>query len=164
MPYAPLVNLHWYGPGSGAAIEPPNQPTASATLKGLGGLRAVSTTAPTAHARINDGRQLRAASTTSPTAYARPSGRGRIAAVGKVNTLTQGDVTGAVLESKLEGDLTLKEALRLILSATRGESTKAALSGGNVEHVYKSHDGSKARLTAVVNANGERTSVIADPS
>jgi hypothetical protein len=164
MPLASLAWLQWYGPGLGAAVESAHPPTASATLKGLGKIAAVHTTAPTAYARPNNGRQLRAVSSTAPTAYARVSGRGRMAAIGKVNELTQDDVTGAVLESKVEGELTLKETLRVLLAAMRGESTKSSLGAGNVQHVYKSHDGTKARITATVNANGERTSVTVDPT
>lgn len=163
MPLASTFALQWYGPGLGAAVDA-CAPTAEATLKGIGLLRAVGSVAPTAMARISNGRQMRATNTTAPTAYARPSGRGRMAAVGRVNALTQDDVTGAVLESKVEGDLTLKHALRLILAATRGESTKTALGGGDVRHVYKSHDGTKDRITAVVNSAGERETVTTDPT
>lgn len=152
MPLSALIWHHRYGPGLGAAVEPPNQPIAAATLKGLGGLRAVHTTTPSASARINDGRQLRATNTTAPTAYARPSGRGRLAAVGKVNELSQDDVTGAVLESKVEDDLTLKQAIRLLLAAAQGNAT--GLEGA--APVFKSLDGTKDRITATY-AAGTRT-------
>jgi hypothetical protein len=152
MPLASYAWLHWYGPGLGAAVEVASTPTAVAPLKGLGKLASVNTTSPTASARINDGRQLRAVHTTAPTAYARPSGKGRLAAVGKVNELSQDDVTGAVLESFVEDDLTLKQAIRLLLAAAQGNAT--GLEGASP--VFKSLDGSKDRITATY-ASGTRT-------
>jgi hypothetical protein len=140
MPLASLFALQWYGPGLGAAVDAVVV-TASADLKGLGRMASTNTTAPTASARINDGRQLRAVHTTAPTAYARPSGKGRIAAVGKVNELSQDDVTGAVLEAKVEGNLTLKQALRLLLAVASGDATDL-----DTNPAFKSADGSKTRV------------------
>ncbi len=151
MPLASTAWLQWYGPGLGAAVDVVT-PTAEATLKGNGNLAAVHTTAPTAYARPNDGRQLRAVHTTAPTAYARVSGKGRIYAVGKVNELTQDDVTGAVLESLVEGNVTLKQALRIILAALAGDAE--GLENGSP--VFKSLDGSKDRITATY-ASGVRS-------
>ena len=158
MPLAPLFSLHWYGPGLGAAVDT-TAPTAVATLKGDGKLAAVHTTAPTAYARINLGRQLRAVHTIVPTAYARISGKGRMAAVGKVNELTQDDVTGAVLESVVEGDVTLKQAIRLLLAAAQGDAT--GLEGA--ASVFKSLDGTKDRITATY-SSGTRTVTARDVS
>lgn len=151
MPLASLYSLHWYGPGLGAAVDTAS-PTASATIKGRGALRAVHTTSPTASARINTGRAIAAVHTAAPTAYAHPSGRGRMSAVGRVNQLTQDDVTGAVLESKIEGDLTLKQALRLLLAMAAGDAT--GLEGATP--AFKSLDGSKTRLAASY-SGGNRT-------
>lgn len=151
-------SLHFYGPGLGAAVDTA-APTASATIKGRGALRAVHTTAPTASARINKGRAITAVHTTAPTAYARPSGRGRMAAVGRVNQLTQDDVTGAVLESVVEGDVTLKQAIRLLLAAAQGDAT--GLEGA--APVFKSLDGTKDRITATY-SSGTRTVTARDVS
>jgi hypothetical protein len=158
MPLAPLYSLQWYGPGLGAAVDACT-PTAEGVLKGRGKLAAVHTTAPTASARINDGRQMRATHTTSPTAYARVSGKGRMAAVGKVNELSQDDVTGAVMEAKVEGDVTLKQALRLLLSQAAANAT--GLGGPSV--AFKSLDGSKTRIAGTV-AAGDRTITTLDPT
>jgi hypothetical protein len=98
------------------------------------------------------------------TLQMRPARRMRAGLVVAVNELSQDDVSGAVRNTVIEGNLTLAETLRLILAATRGESTKSSLGGGNVQHIYKSHDGTKPRITATVNANGERTSVAVDAS
>lgn len=147
----PYTNLTYYGPGSGSAIDEA-QPTATGTLKGLGNLRAVNTTAPTAYARPNEGHPIRAAHVTAPTAYARASGRGRMYAVGKVNELSQDDVSGAINNTVIEGDLTLKEALRLLLAFAQGNAT--GLESG--APVFKSLDGTKDRIVATY-SNGTRT-------
>lgn len=143
--------LHWYGPGLGAAVDTV-APDASATLKGQGNLRAVNTTAPTAYARPNEGHPIRAVHVTAPTAYARPAGRGRIYAVGKVNELSQDDVSGAINNTVIEGELTLKEALRLLLAFAQGNAT--GLESGSP--VFKSMDGTKDRIVATY-SNGTRT-------
>ena len=152
MPLSSLAWLQWYGPGLGAAIEPPNAPTAVATLKGQGALRAVHTTAPTAYARPNQGWPMTASHTTDPTAYARISGRGRIYAVGKVNELSQDDVSGAINNTLIEGDLTLQGTLRLLLAFAQGNAT--GLESGSP--VFKSIDGTKDRIVATYSA-GTRT-------
>lgn len=150
MPLASWYALHFHGPGLGAAVGSCT-PTASATLKGEGAMRAVNTTAPTAYARPNDGRQLHATDTATPSAYARASGKGRLAAIGKVNELSQDDVTGAVLEAKVEDDLTLKGALRLLLAIAQGDAT-----GLDTNPAFKSLDGSKTRI-AGTRSGGTRT-------
>lgn len=159
MPLASYAALHWYGPGLGAAIEPPNQPTAVATLKGRGGMKAVHTTSPTAYARPNQGWPMTAIHTTDPSAYARISGRGRIYAVGKVNELSQDDVSGAINNTLIEGDLTLKGALRLLLAFAQGNAT--GLETG--APVFKSIDGTKDRIVATYSA-GARTVTSRDVS
>jgi hypothetical protein len=143
--------LHWYGPGLGAAVDQ-SQPTATGTIKGQGNLRAVNMTVPTAYARPNEGHPIRAVHVTAPTAYARPSGRGRIYAVGKVNELSQDDVSGAINNTVIEGEVTLKEALRLLLAFAQGNAT--GLESGSP--VFKSLDGTKDRIVATY-SNGTRT-------
>lgn len=160
MPLASYVWFHHYGPGMGAAVGTCT-PTAEGTLRGRGKLAAVHTTAPTAYARPNDGRQLRAVNTIAPTAYARISGKGRIYAVGKVNELTQDDVTGAVLEAQLEGSITLKEALRLLLAVAVGK-TDIDTSGPSPVITFRDTADSKNRVTATMSGS-ERATVVLDP-
>lgn len=74
-------------------------------------------------------------------------------------SLTQDDVTGAVLESKVEGDLTLKQALRILLSHAAGDAT--GLEGPNP--VFKSLDGTKTRIAGMY-ASGARTVTTLDGS
>jgi hypothetical protein len=158
MPLAATFALQWYGPGLGAAVDLCT-PSAVATVKGLGMLRAASTTAPSAYARINKGRPMTAASITAPTAYGRISARGRMAAVGRVNALSQDDVVGAIQTVPIEGDLTLVGAMRLLLSVLAGDAT--GLDGPSA--AFKSLDGSKSRVTATL-AAGARTVTGRDPA
>lgn len=160
MPLASYVWFHHYGPGMGAAVDTCT-PTAEGTLKGNGRLAAVHTTAPTAYARPNDGRQLRAVDTIAPTAYARIGGKGRIYAVGKVNELTQDDVTGAVLESQVEDGITLKQALRLLLAISVGK-TDIDTSGPNPVVTFRDVNDTADRVTATMSGS-ERASVTLDP-
>lgn len=82
---------------------------------------------------------------------AQPRGRLRLGAALKVNELSQDDVTGAVLEAKVEDDLTLKQALRYLLAVAQGDAT--GLTGNPV---FKSLDGSKTRVAATI-SGGNRT-------
>lgn len=84
--------------------------------------------------------------------YMRPARTVRAGLIVSVNELTQDDVTGAVLEAKVEGDLSLKQAIRLLLAATQGDAT--GLEGATP--VFKSLDGMRDRITATY-AAGTRT-------
>ena len=154
----PYTTLTYYGPGAGAAVDLCT-PAAVATIKARGWLRAVNTISPTAYARPNQGWPMTAANITAPVAHARISGKGRIYAVGKVNELSQDDVTGAVLESVVEGDVTLRQALRLLLAVAQGDAQ--GLEGSSP--VFKSLDGTKDRITATYSA-GTRTVTARDAS
>lgn len=162
MPLASTFALQWHGPGLGAAIDLCT-PDAVATLKGNGNLRAVNVNAPTAYARINLGKQLRATDTTAPSASASLKGKGRIAAVGKIGVITQDDVTGAVLEAKVEGNYSLKDALRLLLAVAAGKTDITDLGGGNATVKFRDVNDTKDRVTASMTGS-ERTSVTKDAS
>ena len=161
MPLASTYALQWHGPGLGAAIDLCT-PTAVATLKGNGNLRATDIATPTAYARINLGRQLSATNISTPTALATLKGKGRIAAVGRIGVITQDDVTGAVLEAKVEGNYTLKEALRLMLAVAAGK-TDIDTSGANPVVKFRDVNDTKDRITAAMTGS-ERTTVTKDVS
>lgn len=88
-----------------------------------------------------------------------PKAAARVAALIKVNELSQDDVTGAVLEAKVEGSLSLKEAIRLLLAVAAGDAS--GLEGSNP--VFKSQDGTKNRIEATY-AAGERDITSLDAS
>jgi len=161
MPLASTFALQWYGPGLGAAVDV-STPSAQATLKGNGNLRAENVSSPTANARIYLGKQLRATNVSAPTAVATIKGKGRIAAVGRIGVITQDDVTGAVLEAKVEGNYTLKEALRLMLAVAAGK-TDIDTSGANPVVKFRDVNDTKDRITATMTGS-ERTTVTKDVS
>jgi hypothetical protein len=86
--------------------------------------------------------------------------RGRLRAFAriKVNELSQDDVTGAVLEARIEGTLTLKQALRLLLAVAQGDGTNL-----DTNPAFKSLDGSKTRV-AGTRSGGTRTITTRDPT
>jgi hypothetical protein len=86
-----------------------------------------------------------------------PRGRVRAGLDVKIGTLTQDDVTGAVLESKVEGNLTLKQAIRLLLAQAQGNAT--GLDSGSI--TFKSLDGTTTRIAGSV-AAGTRTITVRD--
>jgi len=66
----------------------------------------------------------------------------------------------AILDEVIEGSMTLRQALRIYLSALAGKS-----SGGGTNTVkYRDLADSKNRITATVDANGNRTAVTLDAS
>jgi len=66
----------------------------------------------------------------------------------------------AIIDEVIEGSMTLREALRIILAASAGKS-----SGGGTSTVkYRDLADSKDRISATVDANGNRTAVTLDGS
>ena len=161
MPLASWASLHWNGPAA-AAIKPAANDTAiiagltataraNAVTNGAGSMpRAKATRLVSSLTLING-----AATTT----FGPMRGRARASSVIKVNELTQGDVTGAVLESVIEPGLTLRQALKLLAAATAGK-----LSGGGTTTVTirNAVDDSKDRIVATVDSSGNRTAITYD--
>ena len=95
---------------------------------------------------------------------------GSPAAVGSAMTLTSGErdsIAAALLDlaSAIETGLTLRNALRLIAAATAGECSGFP----TATDIYKSVDlsgtavvGTKSRITATTDADGNRTAIIVD--
>jgi hypothetical protein len=88
---------------------------------------------------------------TGVIASAQPRSRLRLSASIKVNELSQDDVTGAVLEAPVEGGLSLKAAIRLLLAVAQGNAT-----GLDGNPVFRSLDGTKTRV-AGTRSGGTRT-------
>lgn len=86
--------------------------------------------------------------------------RALIGATIRVNDLSQDDITGAVLEALVEPDLSLKEAVRLMLAVLVG---RASGSPGTTIR-FRDPSGSKERVVATVDGNGNRLSLTLDPS
>lgn len=84
---------------------------------------------------------------------------GNLLAAIKVNAVTQTDIESAVLEATVEGGLSLKEVLRILLAVAAGKSDIAA---GPVV-TFRDQADTKNRVTATM-AGSERASVTLDPS
>ena len=161
MPLASLSALQWYGPGAvsmwvrdsvGTMVSQPVM-TKRFGLAGSG-VGTANTLRP------YRGRAFALTSGGVGTMQSQP--RKRIRPALKVligGGLTQDDVTGAVLESKVEGDVTLKQALRILLSHAAGDAT--GLEGATP--VFKSLDGTKTRIAGTY-ATGNRTVTTVDGS
>jgi len=91
--------------------------------------------------------------------------------IGTVNTTsaltTNNDKTGyalsttgvdAILDDVIEGTTTFRQAIRVYLAALAGKST----GGGTATLTFRDNADSKARITATVDANGNRTAVTLD--
>jgi len=151
---ADLYTLQWYGPATGAALGDDNTGTVSAGIKGYGKHQGtVTASGIVSDADMTSLKNSPATITASGTVTtALPKGKTRIACTVKVNALSQDDVTGAVLESFVEDDLTLKQAMRLMLARLAGDAT--GLDGTTM--AYKSLDGTKTRVGGTV-ISGTRT-------
>lgn len=176
----PVNHLEWYGPGCAAGVDVAVA-TASVGIKATGRLGGVNTSVATSPLnKPTMGKYIALvdmAIATSPRNAIRANAR--LSSVGKVNELTQDDVSGAVLTSIIEPGLTMQDAIlqllaaspsgsawdeviesgytagqimRLLASVAQGDA--AGLEGSGP--VFKSIDGTKDRVTAAY-ASGTRT-------
>ena len=91
-------------------------------------------------------------------AQALPKARARPALLVKVGELSQDDVTGAVLEAKVEGGYSVKDVLALLAAFAAGKTDITDLGGGNATVVFKNITDTGNKITATV-AGSERTNV-----
>lgn len=107
-----------------------------------------------------------AAASGSASAVANLKGTGRlggIISIGASGYLSNDDVTrlaAAVAETEIETSYNLKEALRLVLSATAGKISGAETTTITIRNVPDD----KNRIVATVDSNGNRTSLTYDVS
>lgn len=83
---------------------------------------------------------------------------GNLAISMRVGELSQQDVEGAVLEATVEGDLSLKEVLRILLAVAAG---KTSIAGTNV--AFRDQADTKNRVAAEMTGS-QRTTINLDPS
>lgn len=149
----PLNYAVWYGPAMGAAITE-SPATTSGDIKAWG--EPSGTTSGVASTVLaKPTRLVNSPATTSGVASTVDADLrgiyGRLGAITKVNELSQDDVSGAVMEYPVEGDLTLKQVLRLLLAVAAGDA-----SGLTTSPAFKSMDGSKTRVAGTV-SGGSRS-------
>lgn len=82
---------------------------------------------------------------------------GTLAEPGDAMTLTAGAID-AILDDPIEGSVTLRQAIRILMSVAAGETVITDLGGGAAEVTFKSQDGTIDRVFAIM-AGSERTSV-----
>jgi len=91
-------------------------------------------------------------------AQALPKARARPALVVKVGELSQDDVTGAVLEAKVEGGYSVKDVLAMLAAFAAGKTDITDLGGGNATVVFRNITDTGNKITASV-AGSERTNI-----
>jgi hypothetical protein len=159
MPAAAFANFHVYGPAQSASVITSAASVAS-DIAGFAragvsitGVASVPLAKPTR--LVNRPATITAGGTIT---QALPKGRARPTATIRVNSLSQDDVTGAVLEAPVEGGVSLKQALRLMLAYVSGNAT-----GLDGNPAFKSLDGTKDRIAGTI-SGGSRTVTTRDPT
>lgn len=159
MPLGALFTLQFYGPGAGAGVVT-GAVLGSGDLVGFGraggsgeGQASTVLAKPTRLVNRPGTATAVAASDGSMRAAA------RVAATVRVNTLSQDDVTGAVMETLIEPGMTLRQALRLIAAATAGKVSGA---GGNTVTIRSAQADHRNRIVATVDGSGNRSAIVTD--
>jgi hypothetical protein len=154
MPLASLSALQWYGPAMATLVAAPGvgellqaTPTqalrAGVTAQGAGD-------APLLRPyRMRDAGMSGDGVGVLHSATARKSVRAGLEVL--VSALSVDDVTGALLEAPLEGSVSVKQALRILLAHAAGNAT-----GLDGNPAFRSVDGTKTRLAGTL-SGGTRT-------
>ena len=158
----PYTTLTYYGPGAASmhVLDAAGAVTAQPVMRKRFALNAGGV--GVAHVlRPYRGRAFALAAAGAGAMISQPRKRVRFAlSVSIGGALTQDGVTGAVLESKIEGDLTLKQALRILLAQAAGNAT--GLEGATPEF-RSAVDPNKVRIAGTYNG-GQRTVTALDGS
>lgn len=161
MPLSSTFALQWYGPGM-ASVVGASSPSADIQVSGIGQMAVTDTSTSAAQLALVAARTMSVVGTSSASANLSMNGVGKMALVGKVNELSQDDVTGAVLGATIENGLTLKDSIRLLLAVAAGKTNIVDLGGGAATVVFRDTADTVNRLTASM-AGAERTAVTINP-
>lgn len=159
MPLASTACLQWYGAcaaamvvaDSAGALEAGQPVMTKRTGAVIGGVGTAATLRPYRGRAFDLNGGGAGAMVSQPRKNVRPA-----LSVSIGGALTQDGVTGAVLESKVEGDLTLKQAIRILLSHAAGDAT--GLESANP--IFKSLDGSKTRIAGTYTSGTRNVTTI----
>jgi hypothetical protein len=149
----PLNYSVWYGPQCAAAIGLAVAAGVAElhTLCRIGGIAISVAYSPKNN--LTNGRRADAhGQSTSLSLDATARIKIRITAIGKVNALSQQDITAALFTQKIEGNLTFIELLRIWLAQFAGDAEN--INGPSPQ--FKSLDGTKTRLAGTI-TGGTRT-------
>lgn len=160
MPLLVYFNNMWNGSASGCMIDTQPSIGVEASIKGTARLNeSVQISLPTEYLKptmlVNSPLEVQG---LGELLEATPKARARMALDVAVNTLSQDDVTGAVLEAKIEGDYTLKQILRILASYVAGKTNITDLGGGLATVNFRDLADTKNRITGSMDGS-ERTSV-----
>jgi hypothetical protein len=75
-------------------------------------------------------------------------------------TALASDAVDEILDEPVEGSLTLRQAVRIVLAALAGKAS----GGGTSTITFRDVADAKARITATVDGNGNRTAITLDAS
>ena len=159
MPLASYASLQFNGPGA-AAMKP--DPAATGAVIGTASARARAGSVTSGAGSMPRAKATRMVSSltvingAATTTVLPMKGRVRAAAIIKVNSLSQDDVTGAVLEAVVEPGLTLRQALKLVAAATAGKISGGGTSTVTIRNAVA--DGAD-RIVATVDADGNRSAI-----
>lgn len=159
MPAAAFANFHVYGPAQSAGVvvgtgEAIPSIAGNARLdKVTQGAGSVPLAKPT---RLRNSPMVTTGVGSCPLAL--PKARARPAMVARVGVLSQDDVTGAVLEAKVEGGYSVKQVLALLAAFAAGKTDITDLGGGHATVVFRNVTDTDNKITASVTGS-ERTSV-----
>lgn len=154
MPLASWAALHFYGPESATMVVDGAQGVVETAMpmRFINGASAVDGLGDAPLLRPFRGRQAASVMLGDGVLLdALPTKFMRVGMTVSVNQLSQDDVTGAVLEAPIEGGLTLRQVMRLLLAYTAGDAT-----GLDGNPAFKSQDGTKTRLGGTL-SGGNRT-------
>jgi hypothetical protein len=163
MPLATWFVGQWYGEAAGAAIVP----AGATTSAGLVGDAAIEGASAGQAAIVNaDATRLvgqGGAATGVGAASTDILASARLTASLSIGSRPSAvDIAGEVLDvQELEVGLSLREALRIMAAALAGKVSGA---GGSTVTIRAAETDHKARITATVDANGNRTAVTIDGS
>lgn len=160
MPLASWFSLHWYREAAMASRDAVGAGSVQATAKGqarmndvVQGVGSVSLAKPT---RLRNSPMVTTGVGSCPLAL--PKARARPAMVARVGVLSQDDVTGAVLEAKVEGGYSVKQVLALLAAFAAGKTDITDLGSGNATVVFRNVTDTGNKITASVTGS-ERTNV-----
>jgi hypothetical protein len=163
MPLAAFFTGQWYGPAAGAGISGAGAATAAALVGDAaieGGSAGLATIVNADATRlVGQGGASAGAATVQTDILA----RARLTAMLSIGSRPSAvDIAGEILDvQELEGGLSLREALRIMAAALAGKVSGA---GGSTVTIRAAETDHKARITATVDANGNRTAVTLDGS
>lgn len=161
MPVAAFFFSHAYGPAAAAMVAQADTVVVaglSATAQAASVVQGAGSVPLAKATRLVNSPMTVTATSSMPLAL--PKARARAGAVVRVNELSQDDITGGVLTAPVEGSLTIRDVLRLLLAVAAG---KTDIATGPTVVTFRDQADTKNRVSATMTGS-ERASITLDPS